>query len=188
MTKYFLHGGYEDRDNEENTRFFKNLVGKLAQNATVLLVLFARPESDWSEKSEKLIRMFSKVSGDKNMQFVIANAETDEFLKQLKKADLVYLRGGNTQMLREALEQVGDLRRLFEGKIIAGSSAGAYLLSKYYYTRSLGEFVEGFGLVPVKVMCHFVPEMEAKVEEFKDFEEDLPVVMLKDYAFEVFEV
>ncbi len=81
-----------------------------------------------------------------------------------------------------------------EGKTVAGSSAGANMLSKYFYGLDDLGLWEGSGSVPVKVLVHYRSDYNApnidwdKAEaELKAYKEDLPLVTLHEGEFRVFE-
>ena len=56
-------------------------------------------------------------------------AQKEKFVEQLKWADVVYLcgssGGGATERLLGVLKQFDNLKHIFDGKIVAGESAGA---------------------------------------------------------------
>jgi len=95
--------------------------------------------------------------------------------EQLKNADVIYLRGGSTPALKAVLGEIRDLVDLVKGKIVVGSSAGAYVLSKYYYTHERDCIDKGLGILPIKTMCHYVEDRADKLRDLKEFVEDLPV-------------
>lgn len=64
---------------------------------------------------------------------MLSNDKIGAFVEQIKQADVIYLKGGNTNWLHDRLAEIPDLINLLSGKIVAGSSAGALVLSKYYY-------------------------------------------------------
>ncbi|PCI21323.1 hypothetical protein COB64_00370 [Candidatus Wolfebacteria bacterium] len=70
-----------------------------------------------------------------------------------------------------------------EGKIIAGESAGAYVLSTCFYSKTEGGIFEGLGLVPVKTICHYVGENSEKLD---DCSGEIETLLLKDYEYKSF--
>ncbi len=153
MTKYILHGGFTRRDNESNRTFYKEFVSGIPNGGTVLLIYFASRSDDITEVSEEQKMLFSAEAAEKNLSFLVATEE--DFLKQIKESDGIYIHGGSTNKLLRVLRTYPDLRPLVEGKTIAGSSAGAYALVKFGASHSEEVVREGLGLVPLRVVCHY---------------------------------
>ena len=98
--------------------------------------------------------------------------------------------GGETEKLIETLRRFPDFTEVIKGKTVGGSSAGAYILSKYYHSASSDSAHEGFGLVPVRVICHYESDkFETRgnpMEQMKKYSADLELVVLRDCEWRVF--
>lgn len=188
MTKYLLHGGFTGENNESNRCFYEEFSRDIPDEGTVLLCYFASREDDNSKKFEEDNERITEYSHGKQFTFLFASQE--EFLKQLKQSDALYIRGGSTNKLLRVFRSYENFTALFLNKTIAGSSAGAYALAKYGSSHSESEVREGLGVVPVRLVCHFMspklpPDMRA-VEELSRTAEDLELVTLRDYEWRVF--
>ncbi len=95
------------------------------------------------------------------------------------------MHGGTTLKLLDALKKFPNLKELFKGKIIAGESAGAYVLSAFFFSKSAGGIFEGTGLVPVKIICHYIGENKEKLDECP---KNLEILLLPDYKYRVFNI
>ncbi len=112
------------------------------------------------------------------------------------KSDVVYLRGGHTQQLFRLLSLDTDWISELDGKILAGTSAGAEVIASYYHVLSTNRTGEGFGLVPIKVIPHWKSDYfddtkqdidwKKALKELKEYKEDLPIYTLVEGQFEVF--
>jgi len=189
-TKFILHGGYTREQNELNEGFFKELAQSVPDGGTILLVYFASDEGiDKFEDDKKRISNFVE-----NKEVTFVKATENGFINQVKKADVIYLRGGNTQQLKAQISIHPELHESILGKTVAGSSAGAYVLSKYYYSNSKDEVLEGFGFLPIRVVCHYqskVHPMSAGIDpltKIDRFDNGLELVLLRDYEWKVFVV
>ncbi|MFH1826990.1 MAG: Type 1 glutamine amidotransferase-like domain-containing protein [bacterium] len=80
--------------------------------------------------------------------------------KQIRSSELIYILGGENKSLKNVLKKVKDLKELFKGKVIVGSSAGAYVLSTYYYSDEDKGIFSGFGILPIKVIGHYSPRLK----------------------------
>lgn len=187
MTKYILHGGETKRKTPDNIKFFSEVTSGLSDGATILCVYFAREKDRWLKALEQDKLNFSSTTQQKVFKFVIANDKIFTFIEQVKQADVIYLRGGNTEMLKEVLSKVENLSELWQGKIIVASSAGVYVLSKYYYTNSKDDIYEGFGILPIKTFCHYAEEKYDKLEKLKKYGEDLKVYAIPEEKFFIIE-
>ena len=180
-TKYILHGGYAGKENKENDKFFKEILYSKKSKLNILLVYFAKNKKDYKRVKSKDIRQFSKNANNKILNFKIA--EKKNFIKQIKESDIIYLHGGKTLKLLKALKKYNNFSEIIKGKTVAGESAGAYVLSSCFYSKSVGKGLEGLKLVPVKIICHYVGENRDKLNKCPfDYKE----LLLKDYKYKVF--
>jgi len=180
-TKFILHGGYADHVNDKNDNFFQEILDVDKKRLNVLLVYFAKDRSRYEELKEKSFSQFERNRGDKELEFEIADEE--KFVEQAKEVDIVYLHGGHTLKLLETLKQFSNLRELFQDKIVAGESAGAYVLSSYFYSKTEGDVFEGLSLTPVKTICHYEDKNQ---EKLKECPKELEELLLPDYEYKVF--
>ncbi len=123
----------------------------------------------------------------KNLRFILADDITNTFIEQIKNANTIYLRGGDTDVLKNILGKVKNLNQLFQNKIISGSSAGAYVLSTYYYTNSKNKIEHGLGVLPIKTFCHYTEEKSDTLNMLKTYNEDLEIYAIPEEKFFVIE-
>ncbi len=173
MTKYILHGGRATQTDRLKQEFFPEILRELSNNLNILIVLFAREPEVWNEKFEEMKKCFSLVDPGKEIDFSLARMETALFVKQIKKADVVYFNGGDSHILQEHLAQVPDLQILLSGKVVAGSSAGALVFSQYYYENDDDTFNTGLGFLPVKIICHYTEEKADTLLKLREFGENI---------------
>ncbi len=153
MTTYVLHGGETKVDCSNNRDFFKSML-ECAQGNKILLVYFAREESDWKDLFENDKENFTSVC-DTELSFSIAENNSTTFIQQIKEHDLIYVRGGRTQdVLLSSIKKISDIQNIWKGKVIGGSSAGANMLSTYYYDPSEDTTKKGLGILPIYVCVH----------------------------------
>jgi cyanophycinase len=80
-----------------------------------------------------------------------ASANDEKIAQSLREAKLIYLLGGFThylgQTLKDSLSWQATMDAYKNGAIIAGSSAGAMVMSEFYYDPGSGKVVEGLNLV-----------------------------------------
>ena len=179
--KYILSGGYAGRPNEENDKFFREILDTDKKKLMILLVYFAKDESEYDRVTAEDKYQFEHLKGDKELSFEIAKKE--KFIEQVNGADIVYLHGGKTLRLLEFLQKQENLREFFSGKIIAGESAGAYVLSTCFYSKSEGGVFKGLGLVPTKTICHYIGENK---EKLFDCPNELETLLLPDYKYKTY--
>lgn len=180
-TKYILHGGSAQHQNDANDKFFKEILEDTPEKVKVLLVHFAgeteRDQINWESDSGQ----FERNKGKHEIEFMVASKK--EFYKQISWADVVYLGGGRTPRLLTALKTYKSLGSKFAGKVVTGESAGANVMATYCYSKSGGGVLKGLGLVPVKFMPHYEGENKELLEAIPD---KLEIVTLRNYEFKVF--
>ncbi|MFW0861963.1 MAG: Type 1 glutamine amidotransferase-like domain-containing protein [Candidatus Komeilibacteria bacterium] len=183
MTKYILHGGYANRENPDNDKFYKEILNTDKKELSILIVLFAKPEEQQGDRKNKIIGLFEKNNKDKHLSYEVATQ--DGFINQLHKADIIFLHGGETLKLLDMLRKFDErysLYKLFNNKIIAGESAGAYVLSKWFYSKTEGGCFAGLSLVDVKTLCHYEGMNEEKLKKCKASE----TLLLPEHKYKIF--
>lgn len=180
-TKFILHGGYAKIPNKENDKFFKEILKGRQKELKILLVYFAKEKGSLKEKKNEDVLQFEKNNSNKRLSFEVADRKI--FSKQVLRSDIIYLHGGKTIKLLSALKKVKNLKKLFAGKIIAGESAGGYVLSACFYSKSLKGVFSGLAFVPVKTICHYVGKNS---EKLKKCPAKLKTLLLPDFKYKVF--
>lgn len=189
MTKYILHGGYERRENDLNDSFYREIANSLDDGATVLQVYFASEDEDLESTFKTQSQRVQSFSG-KNLSFVLANEQ--DFVQQLRSADAVHFRGGNTNKLLKILKAHESLKQILsEKKLVTGSSAGAYALATYGTAHSELHVREGLGLLPIRLVCHYespeLPPSKESYDQLLTMAPELELVHLHDCEWRVFE-
>ncbi len=179
-TKYVLHGGFQAGVKAENDKFFAEVLKNTKDNMNVLIVYFATDNGDKYFPED--IEQFEKNGVGKKLYF--KKADRNILTEQLLWADIVYLHGGNSLKMLEAMSGFSGLRILLAGKVVAADSAGANLLSKYFYSKRNG-VCEGFGVLPIKFVPHFEEENRNRLDEVAN---DFKTLYLKEYEYEVLEI
>lgn len=183
MTKYILHGGATSNKTEDNKKFFFEITNSLSNKINLLCVYFSRPKKEWSKLFEQDKVNFSSASPQKVFNFILASDKIHTLIDQIKKADAIYFRGGDVELLKKTLNKIKNLKELWNGKVVAGSSAGAYVLSKYYYWASKDMLGEGLGILPIKTFCHYTKEKSDKLKILKERGENLQVYTIPEEKF-----
>ena len=183
MTKYVLHGGFS-KGGCNNTREFYHEIGKeLSDGERVLSVYFHVDEASGDEKHQEVL------DGFKGNKLEIVVASECDFVEQLKKSSALLMRGGDTIKLSEKLKKYRGLAEIIkEKKVVAGVSAGAYVLSEYFYTNHADYVDKGLGVLPIRTRCHYVEEDDKKIaKKFSEFPESdkYELVLLRDCEYKV---
>lgn len=192
MTKYLLHGGVDKNKREKyfelNQDYFIEGVRGF-ENVKILAVYFARTESDTETDLmfENDEHCFEDHSPQIKMEFAKASKDLNEFRKQVQWADLIYVIGGDSKLLLNQLKQVPDFATLIKGKVYMGSSAGANVVAKYFFSNTDQTVIEGLGLRPIKVLSHWDGSGDAGAEKLQSTGGDLPLYKIPEYEFIILE-
>lgn len=180
MTKYILHGGESRKNSAHNRNFFKEMT-KGIKAPRILIVCFSRPKISWSQYFEWEKERFRHIK--KKITFILADDDPKVFARQVKAADALDIKGGEDKLLCGKMKKIKNLEKLFQGKIIAGSSAGANFLAKYYHTRSRRRIEKGLGVLPIKIFVHYTKKWEKEFEKFKNYKEDLEIYKIPETKY-----
>jgi cyanophycinase-like exopeptidase len=184
MTKYILYGGGCDLK-PAKLSFLRELTLGFSHTVHLLLVYFARPESEFVESTAiDQADIFNQSETDK-IEFMTANIQ--DFAAQTDWADVVYFAGGDTQRLYQSLFNIPKLSTLIKDKVIAGSSAGVHVLAAQYYSKSSRAVDDGFGLLPLKILCHYDSKTDASIiTTLSNQKKQLPLLALAEYQWVTF--
>jgi peptidase E len=184
MTKFILHGGFTRIDNELNRTFYQEILRDVPEGGKILIVLFAvdNPNTNKNELFDSLAQKFTEQMSSKNILFTQAT-EVD-FEQKLLEANAVYIHGGNTPTLLYVLKNYKNIKEKFEGKTIAGSSAGAYALATYGTAHTEDHMRQGLGILPIRLVCHSesieLPPSKTSLKELQEIDTTLELVILRD--------
>ena len=183
MTKFILHGGYTSDPNSLNAQFFSEITKDIPNDSMVLLVYFSRSKEEYERLFEQDKTALMKSCEEKKLNYVLASE--DNFTEQLKGASAIYMRGGETQQLLDTLKKYPNFSEEILGKTVAGSSAGAYVLSKWFYSNSADDIFEGLAILPVKVIAHYNGKEEI-IRRLKEKQpQNMEIIILKDFESKV---
>ncbi len=184
MTTYILHGGSTRKDSDDNKRFFSETVSNLNSPIKILCVYFACNKDMWLKKFNQDKVNFNH-SQKKELIFTIADENVKILVKQIKNTDVIYFRGGETKKLIAVMKNISNLKDLLQDKVVVGSSAGVYMLSKYYANNI--EIGEGLGILPIKSIAHYSKKRFDLAKQLNDHKENLKVYKIPEEKFFVIE-
>jgi peptidase E len=191
-TKYILVGGYPNKAPDGGKAFSEELVKGFDEPVRILECLFARSRDSWDKIFAEDKEFFTKHLPAKKLDFQLA--EPERFREQIIWANAIYIRGGAFEAALQRLlqKQSQGWQKELSGKTLSGSSAGADVISKYYYGLDDLKISEGLGLLPMKIIVHYRSDYNApnidwdKAEaELRKFKENLQLIKLAEGQFEV---
>lgn len=201
MTKYVIQSGGVERFPHKlmkfNEKIFSNFTNRDNANPVKILVcFFALPREDWEDKYEAYK---INLQNNDSIQIKIEVATPDEFVAQCEKAEIIFLSGGDDDLLKCRLSQF-DIPKIWEGKVIATSSAGSSYLAESFWTCDWRQNRDGKGIIPIRFIPHYKSETYGKDDirgpidwklAYKELEEygdkNLPIHALKEGDFIVFD-
>ena len=153
----------------------------------ILCVYFSREKNIWQEKLEQDKSYFSEANPTKNLSFTMADDDPEAFKNQIKDCDVVYMRGGDTELILNRLKKIENFKELLQDKkIVSGSSAGACALSKYYHTGTIETDAKiGLNVLDMKIFVHYSDDKKEELEKLQKIGEDLPIYKVEEEKFVV---
>lgn len=187
MITYLLHGGYTSRNNPNNDAFFAQITNAVPKkNVKVLLCYWAKDKHKWEKKSKSDMDFITK-NTDKTVDFHILDKPT-ELEEMISDYDAIYVAGGEAENIEPYYKYFDQVKDQLDGKVYAGSSMGAFLVSENYllsftYQDELNVH-QGIGLLPIQTLCHW--DIEERKEEKLDLlrsVSDQPIIALDECQF-----
>ncbi|MFC1727061.1 Type 1 glutamine amidotransferase-like domain-containing protein [Patescibacteria group bacterium] len=180
-----LHGGETSRKSPYNDLFFKQFT-ELVDKKTIkiLMCYWSRDKSKWDEllkrDSEKVLKQTNK-----KVVFTLVGSVKDLY-KQLADNDVLYVAGGDAELIEPFLPNIKDLKKHLQGKVYIGSSMGAFIVSKHYVlsfdSQDSNSVHDGIGMIPINTLCHWDPETRKsqKISLLKKKTPNIPILTLDE--------
>lgn len=160
MKRLILMGGRPWLAEDGGKNFVETLFRYYPEQVKLAFCIFAQPEEQWEETRAWNTRMFDKFKGNRTVSYQTMTKEN--FAEVSAWADVIYLPGGDSFALPEKLKPF-DVGTLWDGKVIAGSSAGAYFLSKGFIGLRARKFGRGLGWVNSTCIAHW------RAKDYEDY-------------------
>lgn len=189
MTTYILHGGRYKVESPDNDYFFKQFTEHVHKDKVIILICYwARPKEKWAPLFEMdKVKIAKQTSKKVDVQMV---ESVDVLRARLPNADVLFVSGGEEELLRPYMSQLGFLQEMLQGKVFIGSSMGTFLASKNYVlslsTQNENTVYKGLGLIPYNTLCHWNIEKnkEKKSTLLKDADPHTPILCIDEGRFE----
>lgn len=189
MTTYILHGGRYKVESPDNNYFFKQFTEHVPKDKVAILMCYwARPKENWVALFE---RDKARIAKQTTKKVDVQMVETVDLLREkLPSTDVLFVSGGEEELLRPYMSSLGYLKDMLKGKVFIGSSMGTFLASKNYVlslsTQNENTVYEGLGLIPYNTLCHFNIEKnkEKKIALLKNKDPHTPILCIDEGKFE----
>lgn len=153
MTKYILVGGNDLQSDNYGTQLAQEIYKSVeARPVRILSCLFATPPEFQPIAAKTWRPWFERHFGK---DIVWSYALPERFEEQVRATDVLYLHGGDNNLLLETLGNYLWFPAALGDRIVVGSSAGANYLSKHFWTRRKQQISQGSGILPLSVMVHY---------------------------------
>ncbi len=198
MTKYVLNSGGLKNNPNRARMYFDELCKGMSSKTKVLWCFFATLPTPTKVRFEKYTNLFAEYFPE-SVSPQNFNATLENFVEEVRQADVVYLHGGEVVPLKEVLQQI-DYQEVFRGKVIGCNSASSMVFSSSYWSCSNRTCGDGLGLFDIKYLAHYKSEYgsndprgpidweaaKAELTAYGNIEHE--VVALEEGEFRVFEV
>jgi len=175
-TKYILHGGFTAGIKQQDDDFFQEMMKDTPDEIKMLLVYFAASAEKVQLRTEQDTEELNKNKGNKKLDLRIASPET--FVEDCAWADVIYLHGGKTVRLMEALRKYPNIANMLSGKIIAADSAGVNVLGQLFYSKNSKEIGEELNVLPYKTIAH---HEDGTHDQFGQINPESETLFLREY-------
>jgi peptidase E len=158
MTTYLLHGGATSKDLLGNDNFFAQFTALVDKpKVKILLCYFSRKKEEWEKLTKRDTKNIS-TNADKDYDYhVVKNSE--DLFKKLPDYDVLYVAGGDAELLEPFYKELSKIKTMLSGKIYAGSSMGTFMASESYVlsndAQDSDSVHKGIGLLPIQTLCHW---------------------------------
>jgi len=164
MNKLYLLGG-EDIRKRNSKHIMEKAVAEAGSSPTVLIFPWTSESVDNEGEYRALMTEYFLDLGAETIQFAEPWDPYGALEKKARSSDMIYLPGGNPQLMidRMLVSRGDEILAEFDG-IIVGNSAGALSLCKKYAAvvgqgqAHITRFFKGFGELDFAVAVHYKPD------------------------------
>jgi peptidase E len=153
MKRLILMGGRPWFAADKGKRFTESLFRYAPKEVKVAFCIFAQPEIDWKETRDWNTSMFDAFKAERTILYQTMT-ETN-FAEVSAWADIIYVPGGDTNLLMDRLATCGDIASLWDGKVVAGSSAGADFMCEGFIYLQEKSYGRGLNWVKATMIPHW---------------------------------
>jgi peptidase E len=162
MKRLYLLGG-EDVRKRTSRHIMERAIAGAGQNPTVLIFHWTSDAIDREGEYRALVTEYFMDLGVQTVQFAEPWDTYGALVKKARSSQLIYLPGGNPQLLadRMLVSRGDEVLEEFEG-IIVGNSAGALALCRKYAAvvgqggAQATRFFKGFGWLDFAISVHYM--------------------------------
>jgi len=187
MKRLILMGGRSWMAADGGKRQVEVLLRYFPTKANVAFCIFAQDESDWAATQATNVAMLDRFKGGCNIAYQTMTREN--FAEVSAWADVIYIAGGEPPKLKAALEACGDIAKIWDGKVVAGASAGMDVLCEHFSYLQDKTILDGFGWVKASCVPHWRNDGEdadaqtwAEAELLRQYPE-LPILTVAEGDF-----
>lgn len=148
---------------------------------------FAWQKYDWQTGFDRDTKAIQAQS-DKEISFSLA-IDADDLLTKIKSHDVLYVAGGQAQLIHPYVQKLNKLKEALEDKVYIGSSMGAFIVATNYILsfddKDQVNVYQGLGILPIGILCHWNVEQKKaeKLKKVKGKHLDLPIITLDEGKF-----
>ncbi|MFA6466526.1 MAG: Type 1 glutamine amidotransferase-like domain-containing protein [Patescibacteria group bacterium] len=153
MTKYVINSGGLRKNPEKNKLYVAEILKDLGKKPKVLICFFAQKREDWESDYKDYVDNIQKILPD-NLSPSFDLAFPEKFIKQMGVSDALIIPGGDDHLIQYWLKQF-DLKKIWQNKTVAISSASSDALVKHFWTCDWRQNMDGLGILPFKFIPHY---------------------------------
>lgn len=153
MKRLLLCGGRPWKASGGENALERALHYRSTDNVKVAFCNFARTATRWDDTDEASIRLFNDSA--KGLTVTHKSLSHENFEAVSRWADVIYVPGGDPFVLKTELDAHPGLEKIWDNKIIAGSSAGADVMCSAYAFLQDKDFGSGYGWVRATCIPHW---------------------------------
>ncbi|EKE22041.1 MAG: hypothetical protein ACD_7C00075G0005 [uncultured bacterium] len=155
MTKYILNSGNAKNFPQKEVDFVNEILidFKSDDEIKILYCFFAQARESWEDRYAKYKERFIQLASS-NFKLTFELAFPEKFEEQSQSSDVILVQGGDDHLLQFWLKKF-DLPKIWEGKVVATSSAGSGALVNSFWTCDWRKSMDGLNILPIKFIPHY---------------------------------
>lgn len=184
-TKFILHGGSGTEFVKQKKQFENLFLGINDEAINVLVFPFCMYKENWERGYTKYLEKFGFLNDIYTCHFEIAKLDNKILTSQIEKSHIILINGGGEDTFFNNLTEINFKfnKSKLKDKIVFGTSAGANILSKYYYSNDRSLIGKGSGILSINTICHYDGQKYEKLKLLEKSHPEYKTLRIKEDEF-----
>lgn len=172
---FYLHWWNSLENCPENKKFIRDFLKDYLIWDKILFIPFGK--ENYAEGFARFKNIVSLYCW--NQYDICLTEDDDNLIEQINISKYIYIAGGDFNKLTSKTQNIKNLKKLLNWKIVAWSSAWTNLLSTYCYSNDYKKICRWLGVLNIMTVCHY-KWLNTGIGKLAALNANLPIYRIKE--------